>query len=243
MDFPLPSFPCYAPPSFILVPMLSALLSEKLTRQNRTHRERKELYIKTLEDELLRLKEAFTNVSQDKDKLAEENRHLKTLLRQNGISYEHTGESPTVPSLGYTSSPSVSGNNYQPGSQSAFTPPLTSQSLASSMSPPLHVPLSAKSNLIPPGISAQQLQHSPAQRADVSTGIDYEQAGIDFVLRYEVPLRKISPSCKAIGDGTAFTCEHYIASSHTVCLYSRRGEGCCVYRHYRQENKELRLFC
>ncbi|KAL2109027.1 hypothetical protein VUR80DRAFT_3033 [Thermomyces stellatus] len=161
---------------------------QELNRQaQRTHRERKELYIKTLEDELLRLKEAFTNVSQDKDKLAEENRHLKTLLRQNGISYEHTGESPTVPSLGYTSSPSVSGNNYQPGSQSAFTPPLTSQSLASSMSPPLHVPLSAKSNLIPPGISAQQLQHSPAQRADVSTGIDYEQAGIDFVLSLEKP--------------------------------------------------------
>lgn len=156
----------------------------KLTRWDRTHRERKELYVKTLEDEVLRLKESFTNVSQEKDKIADENRYLKALLQQNGIAYGGAGESPTMPSLGYTSSGSVSGNSYMPGTQSAFTPPLTSQSLASSISPSLQVPLSAKSNVSPPGRSppAQQPQNPPMQ-LDVGTGLDYEQAGIDFVLR------------------------------------------------------------
>lgn len=179
-------------------------MDDELTWLNRTHRERKELYVKTLEDEVLRLKESFTNVSQDKHRLAEENRHLKALLRQNGIAYGGTGESPTVPSLGYTSSASVSGNSYQPGSHSAFTPPLTSQSLSSSLSPSLQVPLSAKSNPSPPGRppSAQQLQYPPAQRADVNTGIDYEQSGIDFVLRYESPSRRhpYSVTTLVIGD-------------------------------------------
>ena len=148
--------------------------------------------MKTLEDEVLRLKESFTTVSQDKERLAEENKHLKALLRQNGIVYggvDH--QSPTVPSLGYTSSGSVSGNSYQPGSQSAFTPPLTSQSLASSISPPLQVPLSARSNPSPgrsPGPQQpqqlQQAQNPPVHGAEFGQGLDYEQAGIDFVLRY-----------------------------------------------------------
>ncbi|MBE3041311.1 bZIP transcription factor [Candidatus Bathyarchaeota archaeon] len=152
---------------------------------NRTHRERKEFYVKTLEDELLRLKESFTNVSQDKEKLADENMHLKALLQQNGIAYGGAGESPAMPSLGYTSSGSVSGNSYMPGTQSAFTPP-PSQSLEPSISPSLQAPLSGKSNFSHPGRfpGARQLQNPPAQRADTGTGLDYDQAGIDFVLRY-----------------------------------------------------------
>ncbi|QBZ62988.1 hypothetical protein PoMZ_11878 [Pyricularia oryzae] len=61
---------------------------QELNRQaQRTHRERKELYIKALEDEVLRLKETYSNVSQAKDNLSNENRQLKQLLAQNGISF------------------------------------------------------------------------------------------------------------------------------------------------------------
>ncbi|KAK7432550.1 hypothetical protein QQZ08_000757 [Neonectria magnoliae] len=85
---------------------------QELNRQaQRTHRERKELYIKALEDEVLRLKEIFSNVSIDRERLAEENKHLRNALVENGIQ------------LG---SP-VSGTSHGPGS-SAFTPPMTAHS-------------------------------------------------------------------------------------------------------------------
>lgn len=51
----------------------------------RTHRERKEMYIKALEDEVVRLKQVYTGSSQDKKKVAEENRRLKALVQQHGI--------------------------------------------------------------------------------------------------------------------------------------------------------------
>ncbi|SPN97141.1 uncharacterized protein DNG_00657 [Cephalotrichum gorgonifer] len=159
---------------------------QELNRQaQRTHRERKELYIKSLEDEVLRLKETFSNVSQARVKLSEENNHLKAILRQNGIAYGGLEESPNSAGLGYSSSGSVSGTSYLPGSHSAFTPPPTSQSLASSLSPSLQVPLNANSNQSPsprPSPGGQQLQNPPRQRPDAGHDKDYEQAGIDFVL-------------------------------------------------------------
>ncbi|CAJ2501593.1 Uu.00g044460.m01.CDS01 [Anthostomella pinea] len=143
---------------------------QELNRQaQRTHRERKELYIKALEDEVLRLKEIFSNVTQDKDKLAEENRQLRNLLNQNGIAAASTTAMDDVisnPSLGYTSSGSISGS-YAPGSSTtAYTPPLTSISTAS-------------------GSNSGQLLGGHQQSAQ--SGVDYDQAGIDFVLAYENP--------------------------------------------------------
>merc|ERR1712227_796745 len=45
---------------------------QELNRQaQRTHRERKEQYVKALEDEVVRLKEVYSGISQDKTKLAE----------------------------------------------------------------------------------------------------------------------------------------------------------------------------
>lgn len=165
----------------VLVPRVVSNL--RLTRWNRTHRERKELYIKSLEDEVLRLKESFTHVSQDKDKLAEENNHLKAILRQNGIPYGGMGGSPASASHGYNTTGSVSGTSYLQGSHSASTPPLTSQSLASSMSPNLQVPLSVNSNPSPRTSPAgQQFPSPPTQRPENVHGIDTEQTGIDFVL-------------------------------------------------------------
>ncbi|KAI0385821.1 hypothetical protein F5Y04DRAFT_244732 [Hypomontagnella monticulosa] len=177
---------------------------QELNRQaQRTHRERKELYIKALEDEVLRLKEIYSNVSQDKDKLAEENRQLKTLLQQNGISLGPgvgiddvgNGLSP-----GYTSSGSISGS-YAPGSSNtAYTPPLTSIS-----SPPS---MSVSSQGQPQARSAQPSQQ-PGQNH-----VDYEQAGIDFVLTLERPCMDHMPWLLERSQDTAGdACGHALMAS------------------------------
>lgn len=150
---------------------------QELNRQaQRTHRERKELYIKALEDEVLRLKEIYSNVSQDKDRLSEENRQLKSLLQQNGISLGSGSGLEDVGnglSPGYTSSGSISGS-YAPGSSNTtYTPPVTSIS-----SPP---PVSVSSQGRSLSHHQQQAQQ-PAQNR-----VDYEQTGIDFVLAYDNP--------------------------------------------------------
>merc|ERR1711915_482262 len=62
---------------------------QELNRQaQRTHRERKEMYIKALEQEVLRLKETFGTTSRERDQFAEENRRLKELLAAHGIRYD-----------------------------------------------------------------------------------------------------------------------------------------------------------
>jgi len=154
---------------------------------HRTHRERKELYIKALEDEVLRLKEIFSNVSNDKQKLSEENKQLKTVLAQNGINVASSDDAPPrSASVGYTSSPSASGHSYAHGSHSAFTPPLTSQSSAPSISPSTQVPPHSHRNPSPnPIMAGNQLRNLTAQQLQANRGVDYEQAGIDFVLTYE----------------------------------------------------------
>ncbi|EFX03638.1 eukaryotic translation initiation factor 3 subunit [Grosmannia clavigera kw1407] len=130
---------------------------QELNRQaQRTHRERKELYIKALEDEVLRLKEIYTNVAQDKERLAEENRQLRQMLSQGGsTTADDATSNPTSGGL----SVSASGSYVQAPSSntSAFTPP----------------PVSVSPHL---GGSFQQQQQGR------NPGIDYEQAGIDFVL-------------------------------------------------------------
>ncbi|KAK4986755.1 hypothetical protein LTR66_007772, partial [Elasticomyces elasticus] len=62
---------------------------QELNRQaQRTHRERKEMYIKALEQEVLRLKETFGSTARERDAIAEENRRLKELLAAHGITYD-----------------------------------------------------------------------------------------------------------------------------------------------------------
>lgn len=119
---------------------------------------------------MLRLKEVFSNVSQDKDKIAEENRQLRNLLHQNGITTSGISAMDDVisnPSMGYTSSGSISGS-YAPGSSSAFTPPMTSISSL-------------------PG-APQMMGAHMGQQHPVQSVVDYDQAGIDFVLTYELPV-------------------------------------------------------
>jgi hypothetical protein len=160
---------------------LRAILADT-TRHYRTHRERKELYIKALEDEVLRLKEIFSNMSTDKEKLADENKQLKHVLVQNGITWSGAQDDLiSNPSIGYTSSPSASGS-YAPGSHTAFTPPLTSQSTAPSVSPSSHAPPSSST---PQMLGGQHLRNANVQQANSGRSVDFEQAGIDFVLTYD----------------------------------------------------------
>ncbi len=158
-------------------PAPSTALRRILMYYHRTHRERKELYIKALEDEVLRLKEIYSNVARDKDKLAEENRQLKNLLHQNNIPALSPGgtldDLSSNPSLGYASS-SVS-PHHAPSSSHAFTPPMTTISTV----PSLH-------NLSHPMEGSIQMQGTTSQQL-APVRVDYEQAGIDFVLTYDDP--------------------------------------------------------
>jgi hypothetical protein len=119
-------------------------------------------------------------VSQDKAKLSQENKQLKTVLAQNGIAMAAGQDDASV---GYTSSASVSGQSYAPGSHSAFTPPLTSQSTAPSVSPSTQAPTLTNQPVMMDGQQFRNLQAQ--QQGQPSRGMDYEQAGIDFVLTYD----------------------------------------------------------
>ncbi|KAK6405812.1 hypothetical protein LTR95_018728, partial [Oleoguttula sp. CCFEE 5521] len=103
---------------------------QELNRQaQRTHRERKELYIKALEQEVLRLKEIYASSSQERDAYAAENRKLRDLLAQHGISYDPSADpiafSRPQSNYGPSSGSSMSGS-YGPASEgtgSNFSPP------------------------------------------------------------------------------------------------------------------------
>ncbi|KID74723.1 bZIP-type transcription factor, partial [Metarhizium brunneum ARSEF 3297] len=144
---------------------------QELNRQaQRTHRERKELYIKALEDEVLRLKELYSNVSQSKEKLLAENRHLKTIMAQHGIQFPRSADRDDGGSPGAAgASP---GNSGAPGSYASFSP--GSQSGAST---------GHSTNFQP--MTGQQMRGVVQQSAN--KGVDFEQAGIDFVLTYDNP--------------------------------------------------------
>ncbi|KAH7136577.1 hypothetical protein EDB81DRAFT_84739 [Dactylonectria macrodidyma] len=136
---------------------------QELNRQaQRTHRERKELYIKALEDEVLRLKEIFSNVSVDRERLAEENKHLRDALTENGIPFGSPG--------------SVS--SHAPGSN-AFTPPKTTHATTPSMTSSSQANPSDRQQQI----GGSQLRDMTQQAS--GQGMDVEQAGIDFVLTYD----------------------------------------------------------
>jgi hypothetical protein len=183
---------------------------QELNRQaQRTHRERKELYIKALEDEVLRLKEIYSNVSQDKEKLAEENRQLKALLSQGGMGSglgtaaggSMLDDAMSDPSIGYASSASVTGS-YAPApssNTSAFTPPLSATNMVPPHSRGTGSAPSPHAASHPHGGPQHQHHHHSGQvqylgggssaggQAIRNPNMDYDQAGIDFVLTYEDP--------------------------------------------------------
>ena len=140
---------------------------------HRTHRERKELYVKALEDEVLRLKELYSNISKSKEKLMEENQQLKAILLQNGLQPRRSndqddGASPGAPGTS-PGNGQGNGNGSGPGSYATFSPGAQSNS-------------SVGQGMGLQPMSGQQMRSAPQTTGKQS--VDFEQAGIDFVLTY-----------------------------------------------------------
>lgn len=132
---------------------------QELNRQaQRTHRERKEQYVKSLEDELLRVKDLYSKVSRDKDTLLEETRHLKNLLMLNGIPFNT--QPGMAPSSNYGSEDFATASSVFSPAPSQFSNP-------------------SQGHVSGPGPSSVGSQGSGM--------VDPEQAGIDFVLKLERP--------------------------------------------------------
>lgn len=146
---------------------------QELNRQaQRTHRERKEQYIKALEHEVLRLKELFGTANKERDQTMLEVRRLKDILTAHGIPFEYhtpaTSYNASMPSYTGSSGGSVAGAYRQ-----------DSQTTAAMSPSPIH---SHPSQSQTPGMGQQ---HSAAQIP--RGGMDYDQLGIDFVLAMEKP--------------------------------------------------------
>ncbi|KAE8144142.1 hypothetical protein BDV25DRAFT_167561 [Aspergillus avenaceus] len=150
---------------------------QELNRQaQRTHRERKEQYMRSLEGEVSRLREAYTQeisasnltVHQHREmvrSLSEENNILKDILAANGISYEaelerRRAERASPANLAYQSSPFASSSiGSQPAAVASSannaytTPPTTVSAPSSSLSPPTngieHIDISPTQELTP----------------------------------------------------------------------------------------------
>ncbi|KAK4560875.1 hypothetical protein LTR86_005455 [Recurvomyces mirabilis] len=139
------------------------------------------MYIKALEQEVLRLKEIFTNTTRERDTVMEENRKLRELLKAHGIHYDFA-TSPVKFSrensgYGPSSSGSISGS-YNPGSGTEST----------SYSPP---PVPGKAHIAP---APAKMESSPNGQGPMqnlaqlpNNRLDYDQIGIDFVLTLERP--------------------------------------------------------
>lgn len=139
----------------------------------RTHRERKELYIKALEQEVLRLKEHFASVTRDKDNLYQENQQLKALLAQHGIPWNGSGGIDELSRLGGSST-----SNYA-----------TDSSIGTFSGP--------SSDTVSPGEPNIQAFPSKGQQqwpGRSNPNIDYDQTGIDFVLTYDNSQDSHNPS-------------------------------------------------
>ncbi|CAK7273844.1 hypothetical protein SEPCBS57363_005857 [Sporothrix epigloea] len=151
---------------------------QELNRQaQRTHRERKELYIKALEDEVLRLKEIYSNIAQDKERLADENRQLKRLISSNGMQCAGNSlpdDTDSIPSAG---NPASAAESYSaaPSSHTSVATPL-----------PIGIANGQHAPSFSNGAGQQHLHNlaagHPSSNHKDFDGLDYEQAGIDFVL-------------------------------------------------------------
>ena len=147
---------------------------------SRTHRERKEMYIKALEAEVLRLKEVYSDTSRERDtmvrerdSMATEVQRLKSVLTAHGI----TDDASRIPqnfqrresTYGSASSASHSGSSYNPGTASTgYTSP--------------------------PQMAGTSTSSPPTQQARASNQrLDYDQIGIDFVLAYDNRTPYLSP--------------------------------------------------
>lgn len=139
------------------------------------------MYIKALEQEVLRLKELFAETAKERDAIAQENRRLKELLATHGISYDFASQPIQFHQDGTNYGPSSSGSisgSYRPASDSTVSPPVPSGQNGQN-----------------PSASHQHGQ--PASMAQLpSNRLDYDQIGIDFVLTYDShgqPISRLPP--------------------------------------------------
>lgn len=145
---------------------------------HRTHRERKEMYIKALEQEVLRLKEIYAETARQRDAFHDENRRLKDLLLQHGISYDF-GATPIKfqrenSGYGASSSGSISGSYRGTSESTGFSPP----AMHNQMAPPQAMPNMQSGQM-------RSMAQLPNNR------LDYDSIGIDFVLTYDSQGRPI----------------------------------------------------
>lgn len=143
----------------------------------RTHRERKEQYIKALEIEILRFKEDFGKTSRKRDHVASENKRMREMLKAHGIfvDFEHQSHyKPKTSAAGTALSGRPLAGTDDPRRQgsdaSIRTPPsLTTQST-----------LSAEEPLSPTRFQYGQTANFVVQNP--ASNLDLDQIGIDFVL-------------------------------------------------------------
>lgn len=151
--------------------------TKTITRQQlinlRTHRERKEMYIKALEQEVLRLKEMFTTSTKERDAVVEENRRLKELLASHGISYDFA----SVP-LTFSREDSTGYGRSTGGSTAGSVHP-RSESTSTNFSPP-HSHGGQR-----PLQPAPAVDYAPQVTQLPNNNFNYDQIGIDFVLTYD----------------------------------------------------------
>jgi hypothetical protein len=130
------------------------------------------MYIKALEQEVLRLKEMFTTSTKERDAVAEENRRLKDLLASHGISYDFA----SVP-LTFTREDS-SGYGRSTGGSTVGSYNNRSESTSTNLSPP-HSTGQRPLQPAPVNNNSRQASQLP------NNNLNYDQLGIDFVLTYD----------------------------------------------------------
>ena len=145
------------------------------------------MYIKALEQEVLRLKEIFESTTKERDAYADENRKLRELLAAHGIHYDIASPTHQYPSSGSQfgdSTTSLTGSHTRGSISTGVTsppsrppPPLPGMVGASQAAGYEYASGQSQSG-------PQSFQHHQQQPRNPN-GLDYDQIGIDFVLTYD----------------------------------------------------------
>lgn len=142
------------------------------------------MYIKALEQEVLRLKELFSNTSKERDAVVEENRKLREVLAAHGIQYD-VGPVPLLLKRSENAGSYGSGGPSSSGSISGSYGPDTESSGFSPSAPPSSGMAVAGQSTTGHGANGQSMAQLP------NNNLDYDQIGIDFVLTYDAHGRPV----------------------------------------------------
>lgn len=142
------------------------------------------MYIKALEQEVLRLKELYGSTTRDREAVAMENQRLKEILAAHGIPFDSLTPAngfhgAQQQSFNESSSGSISGSYRHDTNTSGYSPPAL-RSQESSM-----------------GLQGPGSQSMMTAGQIPNNRLDFDQIGIDFVLTYDTqghPIRAAYPS-------------------------------------------------